>query len=105
MLGLACGLWSGAGLADDVGDPLAALTPLGQGDLAALSGRQGISISDQELNAITHGGTFVAGGDIQTGQVDFGNSMHGMRGMANQAVNTGNNASVNAGMTVHIHLY
>lgn len=105
MLGLASGLWSGAGLASDLGDPLATLAPLEQGDLAALSGRQGISISDQELYAITQGGTFDAGQDINTGLVDFGSSMQRMRGMSNQAVNTGNNASVNAGMTVHIHLY
>lgn len=105
MLGLASGLWSGAGLANDVGDPLAALAPLGQGDLAGLSGRQGISISDQELYAITHGGTFNAGQDINTGLVDFGNSMNRLRGMSSQAVNTGNNASVNSAMTVHIHLY
>ena len=105
ITGLGSGLWTGSGQAGDLGDPLTGLEPLEQGDLAGLSGRQGISISDQELYAITQGGNFAAGDDIETGQVDFGNSMTRMRGMANQAVNTGNNAAVNAAMTVHIHLH
>jgi hypothetical protein len=103
---LASVLWSGAGLANDIADdPLAVLPALAEVELSELSGRQGISISDQELYAITQNGSLTAGGDISTGLVHLGDSMQHMRGMANQALNTGNNASVNAGMTVHIHLH
>jgi hypothetical protein len=102
---LASGLWSGAGLADVVDDPFADLPALAEVELSELSGRQGISISDQELFAITQHGSLTAGGDIKTGYVHLGDSMQHMRGMANQAFNTGNNSSVNAAMAVHIHLY
>jgi hypothetical protein len=97
------GLAAPAAAAD--ADPLAAFAPLDAGALSDLSGRQGISLSDQDLTAIAHGGVFVAGDDIQTGTIDFGSSMQSLHGINNQAINTGNNASVNAGLTVQIHLH
>jgi hypothetical protein len=96
---------AGPGEAAEQVDPLSAFAAIGETELSTLSGRQGISISDQDLAAITQGGTFAAGDDITTGAIDFGSSMQQMRGVNNQAINTGNNASVNAGVTVQIHMY
>jgi len=99
------GAIAGPALADGAGDPLAGLAALEQGDLATLSGRQGFSLSDQELAAISHGGKFDAGGDIKSGAVDLGSAMQRMNGINNQAINTGNDANVLSGLAVHIHLY
>ena len=106
---LACALLAAAGLAApaaaDDADPLAAFAPLDQSALSGLNGRQGISISDQDLTAIAQGGVFVAGEDIKTGAINFGSSMQSLHGINNQAINTGNNASINAGLSVQIHMY
>jgi hypothetical protein len=103
-LTVAVGLLSGTGHAADV-DPLDALTAIGETELSNLSGRQGISISDQDLSAITHGGVIAAGDDVTTGKIDFGSSMQNMHGINNQTINTGNNSSLNSGVTVQIHMY
>lgn len=100
---LAAGLLAQPALAEEAIDPLAGLSAVGQAELAGLSGRQGVSISDQDLIAISGGGDIE--GDVETGTVDFGSSMHRMHGLNNQAINTGNNANVVAGMAVHIHLH
>lgn len=103
LAALAIGLLAQPALAEEAADPLAGLSAVGQAELAGLSGRQGVSISDQDLIATTAGGDIEAGDDIETGRVNFGNSMH--HGLNNQAINTGNNANVVAGMAVHIHLH
>lgn len=105
ILAFAATSLAGPGLAADAADPLTALPAIDAADLAALNGRQGISISNQELIATTQGGQFNAGESIKTGVVNFGSSMQRMNGMTNQAINTGNNSAVNASMPVHIHLY
>jgi len=98
------GLLAAPSFAADDADPLASFAPIGAADLADLSGRQGINLSDQELTARVAGGEFDAD-TIKTGKIDFGSSMRGMRGISNQAINTGNNANVNAGLTVQINFY
>lgn len=105
MVALGVAAAAGPGVAGEGADPLAALPSLDDADLAALSGRQGISISNQELLAVTQGGSFSAGDDIETGVVDFGSSMQRMHGLNNQAVNTGNNSNALANMAVHVHLH
>lgn len=105
VLALGLGVLAGPSSAADDLDALAAFAAIDEAELSSLSGRQGISVSDQDLAAIAQGGVFVAGEGIETGVVNFGNSMQHMRGVNNQAINTGNNASVNAGLTVQIHLY
>lgn len=104
IVALSAGL-AGPCLAGESADPLAQLPALDEADLADLSGRQGISISDQDLVAVTKGGNFAAGDDIETGVIDFGSSMQRMHGLNNQAINTGNDANALANMAVHIHLH
>jgi hypothetical protein len=104
-LTVAVGLLSGTGHAADDLDPLGALTAIGETELSNLSGRQGISISDQDLTATALGGVIAAGDDVTTGTIDFGSSMQNMHGINNQTINTGNNASLNSGVTVQIHMY
>jgi len=105
MVALCATVAAGPVLAEEGSDPLAALPAMDEADLAQLSGRQGISISDQELVAVTKGGNFAAGDDIETGIVHFGSSMERMSGLNNQAINTGNDSNALANMAVHVHLH
>ena len=105
IVALCAGVAAGPCVAGEAADPLAELSALDDADLADLSGRQGISISNQELLAVTQGGSFAAGDDIETGVVHFGSSMQRMHGLNNQAVNTGNNSNALANMAVHVHLH
>lgn len=105
IVALCAGVAAGPCVAGEGADPLAELSALDDADLAGLSGRQGISISDQDLVGITKGGSFAAGDDIETGVVHFGSSMQRMSGLNNQAINTGNDANTLANMAVHVHLH
>lgn len=86
--------------------PLAAFESLGSDDLAALNGREGVSVLYGEQSfTINNGNNTISADSMRSGTIGLNGSHEGFRGINTMAANTGNGANVQNGLVVNINLH
>jgi len=93
-------------------DPLSGWERVGDGALAGLSGREGVAVPID--NVIQHGqqdfsisqdGNTVDAQEMQSGKINFNESLGNMHGIFNQLNNTGIGANNQNGLVVNINVF
>jgi hypothetical protein len=100
------GLLPGVAVAGDAKtDPLGSWSAVEEEDLATLHGREGVvlQVGDQEFEA--HSNNTLNANQVNSGIINFRESLGNMHGIFNQLNNTGNNANNQNGLIVNINVH
>lgn len=100
------GLLPGVALADDDGaDPMAGWQVVEDGDLATLSGREGVvvQLGEQDFDITSNGR--VEAKEMTSGVINFNESLGNMHGIFTQLNNTGNGALNQNGTIVNVNVH